>query len=98
MLGFALLAAWRPAHDDWLNEWSSTPPVSSTMQALRLPVAALELPELLGWFVAVLELGLPHPAMSRLAAPRATTIFTGCGTSISSVVPPQSRREMSASP
>ena len=25
-----------PAQDDWLNEWSSTPPVSSTMHAFEL--------------------------------------------------------------
>jgi hypothetical protein len=40
MFALALLASWRPCHDDWLNEWSSTPPVSSTMQALTGPAAA----------------------------------------------------------
>src|SRR3954453_5567313 len=40
MLGLALLAAWRPAQDDWLKERSSTPPVSRTMQALRGALAA----------------------------------------------------------
>ena len=34
MFGFALAAVCMPAHDDWLNDLSSTPPVSSTMQAL----------------------------------------------------------------
>src|SRR3954452_17757289 len=42
MLGLALLAAWRPAQDDWLKERSSTPPVSRTMQALRGALAAEE--------------------------------------------------------
>ena len=40
MFGFALLASWSPCHDDWLNEWSSTPPVSRTMHALVAPPAA----------------------------------------------------------
>jgi hypothetical protein len=40
MFGFALLASCSPCHDDWLNEWSSTPPVSRTMQALIAPPAA----------------------------------------------------------
>ena len=43
MFGFALLASCSPCHDDWLNEWSSTPPVSSTMHALNAPPAAAEL-------------------------------------------------------
>jgi hypothetical protein len=34
MFGFAALAAVMPAHDDWLNDLSSTPPVSRTMHAL----------------------------------------------------------------
>ena len=40
MFGFALLASCSPCHDDWLNEWSSTPPVSRTMHALIAPPAA----------------------------------------------------------
>jgi hypothetical protein len=40
MFEFAELASWSPCHDDWLNEWSSTPPVSRTMQALIGPPAA----------------------------------------------------------
>jgi hypothetical protein len=40
MFGLALLASCRPCHDDWLNEWSSTPPVSRTMHALIAPPAA----------------------------------------------------------
>src|SRR5579875_2056472 len=39
MFGFALLAACNPAQLDWLKDRSSTPPVSSTMQALILPPA-----------------------------------------------------------
>jgi hypothetical protein len=49
------------------------------MHALRLPVEVVpELvgPELLG-SVAVLELGFPQPAISRLAAPSAATILSG---------------------
>src|SRR5581483_12075768 len=39
MFEWALCAAVMPAQDDWLNDLSSTPPVSSTMQALSaLPV------------------------------------------------------------
>ena len=44
MFGFALLAACRPAHDDGLNEWSSIPPVSVTMQAFRRPPAVSVVP------------------------------------------------------
>src|SRR5579875_1548219 len=33
MFGFALAACCMPAQDDWLNDLSSTPPVSSTMHA-----------------------------------------------------------------
>src|SRR3954447_10179175 len=77
MFGLALCAASRPAHEDWLKEWSSTPPVSSTMQAFRLPPAA-DVPELVGvvgLLVAVELLGLPQPAISSDAAPRAATIL-----------------------
>src|SRR5690242_6206397 len=46
MFGFAWLAAVRPAYDDWLNERSSTPPTSRTMQALKaLAPPPLEPPE-----------------------------------------------------
>src|SRR6266487_1812341 len=41
MFGFAWCAACIPAQDDWLNDLSSTPPVSSTMHAFRLPVDEL---------------------------------------------------------
>src|SRR5450755_2589447 len=53
MFGFALLASWSPCHDDWLNEWSSTPPVSSTMHAFTAPPpAALDTAGLAGALVA----------------------------------------------
>ena len=72
MFGFALFAAWRPAHDDWLNEWSSTPPVSSTMQAFRLPPAVSVVPLLgdeLPSEAFELSAGFEQPAKSRDAAP-----------------------------
>src|SRR3954464_5920518 len=95
MFGLALFAASRPPHDDWLNEWSSTPPTSSTMHALRLPAAAVS--ELVGvesdgWSVAVLELGFEQPATSRLAAPMAATILSGWRKWVSSFVPPPAER------
>ena len=72
MFGFALLAACRPAHDDWLNEWSSTPPVSSTMQAFRLPLAAAdELGDEAPSEALEESAGLEHPAKSKDAAPTA---------------------------
>ena len=40
MFGLALLASCMPCHDDWLNERSSTPPVSSTMHSVAEPVEA----------------------------------------------------------
>src|SRR4029077_5243506 len=100
MFGLALLAACRPPHDDWLNEWSSTPPTSSTMHALRLPPAAAELVgvESDGWSVAVLELGLEQPATSRLAAPMAATILNGWRKWVSSFVPPSGAGKMFGSP
>src|SRR3954447_4701945 len=100
MSEFAWLAACRPAQDDWLNEWSSTPPVPSTMQALRLPVVVLELVESdgVGSSVAVLELGLEQPATSRLAAPSAATILSGWRKSVSSLVPHPWSGKMFGSP
>src|SRR3954449_3544407 len=80
MFGFALLAAWRPPHEDWLNEWSSTPPTSRTMQALRLPPAVV-VSWLLGDDAVSVALGLlesaglEHPANSRDAAPTAAAIL-----------------------
>lgn len=42
MFGFAFAAACMPAYDVWLNDLSSIPPVSSTMQASRvLPLACV---------------------------------------------------------
>src|SRR5579863_10015766 len=46
MLESALLAAWKPSHDDWLNDLSSRPPVSVTMHAVKLVAPADELDEL----------------------------------------------------
>ena len=40
MFGLALFASCMPCHDDWLNERSSTPPVSSTMHSVAEPVEA----------------------------------------------------------
>jgi hypothetical protein len=44
MFAFAAFAAVMPAHEDWLKDLSSTPPVSSTMQAFTddsgVPAAA----------------------------------------------------------
>lgn len=40
MFGFLLDASVMPCQDDWLNERSSTPPVSRTMQALYAALVA----------------------------------------------------------
>src|SRR5690242_7608443 len=40
MFGLAAAASCRPFHDVWLNEPSLMPPVSVTMQARNLPLAA----------------------------------------------------------
>ncbi len=101
MFGFAWCAACMPAHDDWLKEWSSTPPMSSTMHALRLPPEDTELEldgELEGCWVAVLELGFEQPANSRVAAPSAATILTGWRNWISSFVPTLVGGKMFGSP
>src|SRR5690349_11768858 len=71
-----LLAAWAacmPAHDAALNDLSSTPPVSLTMQPTNLPVVAAELPEPAGALDEVAPadgaelLLLPHAAISTVA-------------------------------
>src|SRR4029079_1851023 len=98
MFGFALLAACMPAHEDWLNEWSSTPPMSRTMHALRLPVEGEPESVAVGCSVAVLELGLPQPAINRLAAPSAATILSGCRKWVSSLVPHPWSGKMFGSP
>ena len=59
-----------PAHDDWLNDLSSMPPVSVTMQAKNLLLAAVPA------FVPPDELpavDLPHAAASSTTALNATT-------------------------
>ena len=82
MFGFALFAACIPAHDDWLNDLSSTPPVSSTMHALSflpeaVPVAAVELPDALAPLLAELLLAglLPQPARAIAATAETAAIF-----------------------
>src|SRR5690242_20907304 len=62
-----------PAHDAALNDLSSTPPVSLTMQPVNLPVVAAELPEPVA-VPEVLEPGdeaelwlLPHAARTTVA-------------------------------
>src|SRR6266566_7422471 len=71
-----LLAAWAacmPAHAAALNDLSSPPPVSLTMQPLNLPVVAAELPEPADALDEVAPadgaelLLLPHAAMSTVA-------------------------------
>src|SRR5690349_9394360 len=59
MLLLAACAACMPAHDAALNDLSSTPPVSLTMQPVNLPVVAAELPEPAG---ALDEVLLPDEA------------------------------------
>src|SRR6266516_2147050 len=73
MLLFAACAACMPAHDAALNDLSSTPPVSLTMQPANLPVVAAELPEPADALDEVAPadgaelLLLPHAAMSTVA-------------------------------
>src|SRR3954466_3244441 len=98
MFGLALFAAWSPAHDDWLNEWSATPPTSSTMQAFRLPPAVFVFWLLGDDAVSVadgpLELaGLEHPANRRGAAPTAAAILRAWRKGFSSFDPPPVGRE-----
>ena len=74
MFGFAWAAACMPAQDDWLNDLSSTPPVSSTMQALNaVPLGALLPPVEPPPLSAGL---LPHPASSSALATAHTPIVT----------------------
>src|SRR6476469_3060661 len=91
MFELTLCASWRPAHDDWLNEWSSTPPVSSTMHALTL------LPELLPELAVELD-GLEHPAASRDTAPATATTFSAWRKRFSSFVPPPVGQEILGHP
>ena len=73
MLGLALLAACMPAQEDWLNEWSSTPPVSRTMHAVNfLPVPPLRRVLV---FVRVRGRLRPQPTASRASAPTTATIL-----------------------
>jgi hypothetical protein len=73
MLLLAATAACMPAHAAALNDLSSTPPVSLTMQPVNLPVAAAELVDVLDELLLPLlddeaELVLlPHAATTSVA-------------------------------
>src|SRR5580658_6980167 len=73
MLGLAAAAACMPAHDEALNDLSSMPPVSVTMQPRNLPVVDVEPPEVLELELVALVLDeaelwlLPHAAMTSVA-------------------------------
>src|SRR6185437_6892170 len=64
MFGLAAAASCRPFHDVWLNEPSLMPPVSVTMQARNLPLAA-------ALVVAAGALVVAPPAADELEAPLA---------------------------
>lgn len=77
--GFAALAAFIPAQADWLKDRSSTPPTSSTMQALKaadaveaVAVADAEPPAAL--LAALLSVG---PALADAAAAAEETSWLG---------------------
>src|SRR5690348_16785070 len=61
-----------PAHEDWLNDLSLMPPVSVTMQALKLVVPVPEPEPVLD------ELGLAHPAASKATAANAAAARKAC--------------------
>src|SRR5579859_620773 len=76
MLGLACVAACMPAHAAALNDLSSTPPVSLTMQPVNLPVVAaepVELAEVPAELLLLEELDeaelvlLPHAATTSVA-------------------------------
>ena len=73
MLLLAAAAACMPAHDEALNDLSSMPPVSVTMQPRNLPVVAAEPVELADALDEVLPPAgaelvlLPHAAMTSVA-------------------------------
>src|SRR5947209_18113796 len=81
MFELALAAACMPAHDEALNDRSSMPPVSVTMQPrVLVPVAAAELPEALA-VAAPLPLPdeaelwlLPHAARTTVADTASTAV------------------------
>src|SRR5664280_1413036 len=77
ILGLILFAACRPAHEDWLNERSSTPPVSSTMHALNaVPAAEVAPAPPADVLLAVVEADfVPHPARAMAATEATATIF-----------------------
>ena len=75
ILLLAAAAAFMPAHAAALNDLSSTPPVSLTMQPVNLAVVAAELPEPAAALDELLVLPadgaelvlLPHAAMTSVA-------------------------------
>ena len=74
MLEFFAAASVIPCHDDWLNERSSTPPVSSTMHALYAAADADGLDaaadgDVLGELLAAGVLLEPHAANASAATP-----------------------------
>src|SRR5207245_1067191 len=91
MFAFAVCASFMPCQDDWLNERSSTPPVSSTMHALRA------WPELAPPDAAPLDDVEPLPPVAPDFDPHAVkaTVATAASARTRTVpftVPPQSRR------
>jgi hypothetical protein len=74
-LASADLACCIPSHDDWLNDRSSTPPVSMTIQPLRLAAAAL-LDALLDDEPDGPDVLLPQAAASSASAPKAAMAGT----------------------
>jgi hypothetical protein len=102
MLGLAAAAACMPAQADWLNDLSLMPPVSVTMQPRKLPDAAapvvldaLAEPAAAGddglaagvLALLTLDVLLPHAAISRVAAPAATTVAHEVCLTVSSTGP-----------
>src|SRR5260370_11335531 len=70
MLLLAAAASCMPAHPAALNDLSSTPPVSLTMQPVNLAVVAAELPELAA---AALDEVLPAAGAELVLLPHAAT-------------------------
>src|SRR5215813_1110582 len=65
MLESALCACFKPSQDDWLNDLSSRPPVSVTIQAEKAPAPAVGLDE-----------PPPPPPLPALAHPAASSAST----------------------
>jgi hypothetical protein len=93
-LGCAAAAACMPAHDEALNDRSSMPPVSVTMQPRNLavvdPEPVDELDELLAELLLVLlaELWLlPHAAMTSVADRASAAVANALGFTLTSTGP-----------